>query len=315
MTFVKLYKTGQKQEKAMPDIAIVGSVALDSVKTPFGERNDVLGGAATYASFAASFFAKPGIIAVVGEDFPEAHLELLRKRGIDLRGLEKEGRTFRWQGSYEYDMNEAKTLKTELNSFENFNPKVPEEYKKAEYVFLANINPELQMKVLEQIKKPKLAMLDTMNLWISTKKQKLLEAIKKVDLLLLNDSEARQLFETPNLVKAAMQALKLGPKHVIIKKGEHGALYFTEQNHFSAPSYPLETIKDPTGCGDSFAGALIGYLAKTNDNSEKNIRKAIIYGSTIASFNAEDFSLERMKRLNMEEIEKRYSEFERIREF
>ncbi len=299
----------------MTNLAIVGSVALDTVKTPFGERKEVLGGAATYASYAASFFSKPGIVAVVGEDFPAEHLELLEKRGVDLSGVKKQGKTFRWSGSYEYDMNEAKTLKTELNSFESFKPELPESYKDAKYVFLANINPELQMNVLEQVRKPELVMLDTMNLWIETKKQELLEVVKKVDVLLLNDSEARQLFGTPSLVKAAAEALKLGPKQVIIKKGEHGALLFTDRSHFSAPSYPLETIKDPTGCGDSFAGAMIGYLAKTGDISEKNIRKAIIYGSIVASFNAEDFSLERMKRLTNDEIEKRYKEFEMIKEF
>src|SRR3989338_1198861 len=299
----------------MVDIAIAGSVALDTVKTPFGEAKEVLGGAATYSSFAASFFAKPGIIAVVGEDFPQEHLELLKNRGIDLSVIKKEGKTFRWKGSYGYDMNEARTLKTELGSFESFKPEVPEEYKKAKHVFLANINPELQLQVLEQMRNPDIVMLDTMNLWIETKKQQLLEVIKKVDVLLLNDSEARELFKTPNLMKAANSALKLGAKHVIIKKGEHGALLFTDTSHFNAPGYPLEVVKDPTGCGDSFAGALIGYLAKTGNNSESNLRKAIIYGSIVASFNAEDFSLNRLKTLSSNEIESRYKAFEDIRRF
>jgi len=299
----------------MIDVAIVGSVALDTVKTPFGKAKEVLGGAATYASFAASFFSRPGVVAVIGEDFPQEHLDLLESRNIDVKGLKKEGKTFRWEGYYEYDMNEAKTVKTELNSFENFKPEIPQAYKKSKYVFLANINPELQLNVLEQVSNPELIMLDTMNLWIETKKRQLLEVIKKVNVLLLNDSEARQLFETPNLVKAAAAALKLGPEHVIIKKGEHGALLFTDNSHFSAPGYPLEVIKDPTGCGDSFAGALIGYLAKTGDNSEGNIRKAIIYGSVMASFNAEDFSLNRLKKLSNEDIEVRYKEFEQMRKF
>ncbi len=299
----------------MVDVAIVGSVALDTVRTPFGEVKEVLGGAATYSSYAASFFAKPGIVAVVGNDFPEEHLQLLRSRDIELSGIRREGKTFRWQGYYEYDMNEAKTVKTELNSFKNFNPQLPESYKNVKYVFLANINPQLQLQVLEQVRKPKLAMLDTMNLWIKSAKPQLLDVIKKVDILLLNDSEARQLFETPSLVKAAASARKLGPKHVIIKKGEHGALYFTDSTHFNAPGYPLETIKDPTGCGDSFAGGLIGYLAKTDDVSERNIRKAIIYGSALASFNAEDFSLNRLKSVTLKDIENRYKEFEDIREF
>ncbi len=299
----------------MPDPVIVGSVALDSVETPFGKVDDALGGAATFASFASSFFSKPGIVAVVGTDFPEEHLELLKKRGIDLSGVNIEGESFRWKGLYEYDMNEAKTLKTELGSFESFKPNLPEEYKNAKYVFLANIDPELQLNVLNQISNPKLIVMDTMNYWINTKKEKLMQVMKKIDILLLNDSEARQLFNTPNLVVAAKQALALGPKYVIIKKGEHGALMFSRKSHFNAPGYPLEVVRDPTGSGDSFAGALIGYLAKTDDISESNIRKAIIYGSVVASFNAEDFSLDRMKSISIGDIEKRYNEFVNMRAF
>ena len=301
----------------MVNFVIVGSVALDTVKTPFGHVKDALGGAATYSSYAASFFSKPGIVGVVGPDFPKQHLELLQERGIDTGGVavDKSGKTFRWEGYYEYDMNEAKTVSTELGVFASFKPQLPQSYKDAEYVFLANIDPELQLDVLRQVKKPKLVLLDTMNYWISSKRQQLLEVVKKVDVLLLNDSEARQLFETPNLIKAARAALKLGPRFIIIKKGEHGALLFSEGSHFSAPGYPLETIKDPTGCGDSFAGALIGYLAGKNTSDEKELRKAIIYGSVVASFNAEDFSLESLKRLTLAEIEKRYNEFEHIREF
>lgn len=301
----------------MANLVIVGSLALDTVKTPFGQVKDALGGAATYSSFAASFFAKPSIVGVVGSDFPKQHLQLLQKRGINTDGVavDKSGKTFRWEGYYEYDMNEAKTVRTELGVFASFRPQLPDSYRNAEYVFLANIDPELQLEVLSHVKKPKLVLLDTMNYWISNKKRQLLEVVKKADILLLNDSEARQLFETPNLVKAAAAALKLGPKFVIIKKGEHGALLFSDGSHFSAPSYPLEAIKDPTGCGDSFAGALIGYLASKNSSDESDLRKAIIYGSVVASFNAEDFSLERMKRLAAADIEKRYKEFERIREF
>ncbi len=301
----------------MANLVIVGSLALDTVKTPFGQVKDALGGAATYSSFAASFFAKPSIVGVVGSDFPKQHLQLLQKRGINTDGVavDKSGKTFRWEGYYEYDMNEAKTVRTELGVFASFRPQLPDSYRNAEYVFLANIDPELQLEVLSHVKKPKLVLLDTMNYWISNKKRQLLEVVKKADILLLNDSEARQLFETPNLVKAAAAALKLGPKYIIIKKGEHGALLFGDGSHFSAPSYPLEAIKDPTGCGDSFAGALIGYLASKNSSDESDLRKAIIYGSVVASFNAEDFSLERMKRLAAADIEKRYKEFERIREF
>lgn len=310
----------------MANLVIVGSVALDTVKTPFGRVKDALGGAATYSSYAASFFSKPSVVGVVGSDFPKQHLQLMKQRGISVDGVEIDGKgkTFRWEGYYEYDMNEAKTVRTELGVFASFKPQLPQSYKDAEYVFLANIDPELQLDVLRQVKNPKLVLLDTMNYWINNKRRQLLSVVKNVDILLLNDSEARQLFETPNLVKAATGALKLGPKFVIIKKGEHGALLFSDGSHFSAPSYPLENIRDPTGCGDSFAGALIGYLASKNTRSsggsdkekiEKEIRKAIVYGSVVASFNAEDFSLERMKRLTLAEIEKRYREFERIREF
>ena len=298
----------------MIDVAIVGSVALDSIKTPFREVREVLGGSATYSGYAASFFAKPGIVAVVGTDFPQNHLDVLAQRGVDVTGIKKEGKTFRWSGRYEYDMNVAETISTELNSFENFRPQVPDYYKKAKFAFLANVNPELQLEVLEQMRNPELVMLDTMNLWIETKKKQLLKVIRKADVLLLNDAEARQLFETPSLAKAAGKALQLGPGSVIIKKGEHGALLFSESSHFNAPGYPLEDVKDPTGCGDSFAGALIGYLSK-NGTSEKAMRKAIVYGSVMASFNAEDFSLNRLRNISDKDIQARYREFERMREF
>ena len=261
----------------------------------------------------ASFFAKPGMISIAGEDFRDK--EILIQKDICLKGLEVKGKTFRWGGEYEYDMNEAKTLKTELNSVLDFDPVLPEEYRNVKYIFLANIDPEIQLKVIDQVKEPKLIVMDTMNFWIDTKKDKLLEVIKKVDVLLLNDGEARQLFDTVSLVKCGKEALALGPKFVIIKKGEHGALLFSDGKHFNAPGYPLEFLKDPTGCGDSFAGGFIGYLAKTDDISETNLRKAVVYGSVIASFNAEDFSLERMKTLSNEEIENRFKEFVEMREF
>ena len=299
----------------MVNLVILGTMAFDDIETPFGKADNALGGSATYAAYAASFFAKPGIVSVVGDDFPHSHLKTLKDKGISLEGIKKEGKTFRWSGFYEFDMNDAKTLRTELNSLETFKPALPDEYKKAKYVFLANLDPALQLEVLEQVKSPKFTIADTMNLWIEHKKNALLKLISKVDLLLLNDGEARQLFKTTNLVTAAKSALKLGPKYVIIKKGEHGALLFSDGKHFNAPGYPLENLKDPTGCGDSFGGGLIGYLAKTDNIGEANIRKAIIYGSAIASFNAEDFSLERQKRLDKGDIEKRYKEFEEIRAF
>jgi len=297
------------------ELIIAGTVALDDVKTPFGEVKGALGGSATYAAYAASHFSRPGIVSVIGEDFPKQHLDMLEKRGIDLKGLKKEGKTFRWDGYYEFDMNEAKTLRTELNALENFTPKLPEAYKKAKYVFLANIDPGVQLAVLQQVKKPAWVVTDTMNFWIENKKEELMKVIKKTDTLLLNDGEARELFKTTNLVKAANEALKLGPSSVIIKKGEHGALLFTKDKHFNAPGYPLENIKDPTGCGDSFGGALIGHLASTKLHGEWNLRKAVMYGSTLASFNAEEFSLEKLKSIKKEDIEKRLKEFREMREF
>ena len=299
----------------MVDTVIIGTVALDSLETPFGKIQDALGGSACYASIAASFFSKPGIMSIIGKDFPDKHIKFLNERSIDTTGISVGDKTFRWQGFYEFDMNEAKTLKTELNALETYKVEVPEEYKNAKYVFLANIDPELQLEVIDNIKSPELIVMDTMNFWIEHKKEQLLKTIKKADILVLNDAEARQLFDTPNLIKAANSALKLVSKAVIIKKGEHGALLFSDNKHFSAPGYPLENIKDPTGCGDSFGGALTGYLAKTQDLSEANLRKAIIYGSVMASYNAEDFSVERLKSINNDDIEKRYSEFRDISEF
>ena len=299
----------------MIDPIIIGTVALDSLETPFGKVKDVIGGSATYASIAASFFSKPGILSIVGKDFPKKHINYLNERGINTEGIILGNKTFRWQGFYEFDMNEAKTIKTELNALGSYKVQVPENYKEAKYVFLANIDPELQLDVINNINKPELVVMDTMNFWIEHKREQLLKTIDKADILVLNDSEARQLFDTPNLVKAANAALKLHTHAVIIKKGEHGALLFTDSKHFNAPGYPLENIKDPTGCGDSFGGALIGYLSKTKDLSETNLRKAVVYGSVLASFNAEDFSIERLKKINNEDIEKRYKEFKDMGQF
>ena len=297
------------------EILIIGTVAFDTIETPFGRVDKALGGSATYASFAASLFSKPEILSVIGNDFPNEYLESMKKKGIGIDGIKITGKTFHWNGFYEYDMNEAKTRKTELNSLEHFKVQVPEKYKGIKYVFLANIDPELQLETLNQMDKPDFVVLDTMNFWISSKKEQVIKAIKKADVLLLNDGEARQLFNTVNLVKAANEALSLGTKAVIIKKGEHGALLFTKGRHFNAPSYPLENLKDPTGCGDTFGGAFIGYLAKTGDLSEKNFRKAVVYGSVAASYNAEGFGIEKLKELTMADMESRYKEFEDIREF
>ena len=299
----------------MADPVIIGTVALDSLETPFGKVQDALGGSACYASIAASFFSKPGILSIIGKDFPKQHIKFLNERGINTAGITIGEKTFRWQGFYEFDMNEAKTIRTELNALESYKVNVPEDYKNAKYVFLANIDPELQLEVINAVNKPELIVMDTMNFWIEHKKKQLLKTIDKADVLIINDAEARQLFNTTNLVKAAHAALKLHTNAVIIKKGEHGALLFTDNKHFNAPGYPLVNIKDPTGCGDCFGGAFTGYLAKTQDLSEPNMRKAVIYGSIIASYNAEDFSVERLKSISNEDIEKRYNEFRSIREF
>lgn len=300
----------------MIDVLIIGTIGYDTIETPFGKREHVLGGSASYASIAASFFAKPGMIAIVGEDFQEEHRDFLLSKNVSLHGLKQiAGKTFAWGGKYEFDMNEAKTAFTDLNTLLQFDAHVPEKFRNAKYIFLANTDPVLQMKVLEQLKEPQFIVMDTMNFWIQTKKNELLDVIKKVDALLLNDGEARMLFGTVNLLKAAQEALKLGPKYVIIKKGEHGALLFSDGKHFNAPGYPLEILKDPTGCGDSFAGGFIGYLAKNGKIEESSLRKAIIYGSVVASYNAEDFSLERLKKLTQKEIEERYQEMKEMREF
>ncbi|MDP7262968.1 MAG: PfkB family carbohydrate kinase [Candidatus Woesearchaeota archaeon] len=299
----------------MPEPIIIGTVALDFIETPFGKVENALGGSACYASIAASFFSKPGIMSIIGKDFPNEHIEFLKSRQINIDGITTGEKTFKWQGFYEFDMNEAKTLKTELNSLESYSVAVPESYKDAKYVFLANIDPEQQLKVINTLNNPELIVMDTMNFWIDIKKEQLLESIKKALILILNDGEARQLFGTPNLVKAARMALKLVSKAVIIKKGEHGALLFTDSKHFNAPGYPLENIKDPTGCGDCFGGAFTGFLTKTNDVSEENMRKAVIYGSVVASLNAEGFSIENLKKINIKDIEKRYNEFKELRDF
>ncbi len=256
---------------------------------------------------------KPGLAGIMGNDMPVAHLKTLEK--FDTRGVERKDKTFRWEGSYEYDMNEAKTLKTELNCLAELNPVLPDDYKKAPFLFLGNTDTDVQLKTLEQMEDKPFVVLDTMNFWITSKKEKLLEAISKVNLVVLNEGEARQLFETPNLIKAGRMMLDLGPEYAVIKKGEHGALLFGYNSFFSAPGYPLEQVKDPTGAGDSFAGGLIGYLAKTGDTCEANIRRAVIYGSAVASFCAEDFSLNYLKQVTLKEIEERYHVFEEIRRF
>lgn len=297
-------------------LLVVGSVALDSVKTPFGEENDVLGGSATYFSISASFFNKVNLVAVVGEDFPDKYIKLLNSFPINIDALEQiPGKTFRWKGEYNYDLNEAQTLDTQLNVFADFNPKIPETYKESKYVFLANIDPDLQIKVLDQIKNPKLVVCDTMNYWIEGKLDSLKRLLARIDILIINDAETRELGGDPNIVKAAQNVLSWGPKSIIVKRGEYGSLMFSNSSIFSAPAYPLEFVFDPTGAGDTFAGGFMGYISKRDDISEDTIRQAIIFGSTMASFNVEKFSLKRLQLLTWNEIEDRFMFFKRITHF
>src|SRR5574337_1290123 len=300
----------------MSSILVVGSVALDSVRTPFGDAKEALGGSATYFSVAASFFADVRVVAVVGEDFPEEHLSFLKSRSIDLEGLVRvPGRTFRWTGEYGFDLNEAKTLETQLNVFAAFEPEIPKAYRESDLVFLANIDPDLQRRVLGQVQIGRLVAADTMNYWIGGKPEALRETLKLVDILLINDAETRQLADQPNLVRAAQKVLSWGPTSLVIKRGEYGALMVRKGGWFAAPALPLDSVFDPTGAGDCFAGGFIGYLANTMNFEEANIRKAIVMGSVMASFNVEAFSLDRLRRLTYPEIEARYKAFKRLAQF
>jgi sugar/nucleoside kinase (ribokinase family) len=294
-------------------VLVVGSVALDSVETPFGKAEDVLGGSANFFSASASHLAEVSVVGVVGSDYPIEKLEPLKKRGVDYSGLERaEGTSFRWRGRYRHDLNSAETLETHLGVFSRFSPKIPEKLRSSPYVFLANIDPRLQLDVLNQVKKPKLVACDTMNFWIQSRRPDILELLQHVDLMTLNDAEARQLTEKPNLVQAAQWIMARGPRHVIIKKGEHGAFMFTEKSIFFAPAFPLESVFDPTGAGDAFAGGFIGYLAKTGDLSEANMRRAVIYGSVMGSFAVEKFSIERLMTVTRAEIDQRMREMRRL---
>jgi len=297
-------------------ILVVGSVAFDSVETPFGKAEEVLGGSATYFSTSASYFSDVRLVAVVGEDFPDEHITKLQGHGVDTAGLQKvPGKTFRWKGRYDYDLNQAHTLETHLNVFSTFKPEIPEDYKTSPFVFLANIDPELQLEVLKQVNKPKFVACDTMNFWIEGKPDALKKLLKHVDLFVINEGEAREFSGEASLVKAAKMILNEGPGVLIIKRGEYGALMFNGTSIFSAPAYPLENIFDPTGAGDSFAGGLMGYLANTGDVSEENLRKAIIFGSVMASFNVEAFSLDRLSSLGKDDIKARFSEFKKLTHF
>lgn len=294
-------------------VLVVGSVALDSVETPFGKADEVLGGSGTYFSSSASHFTPVQLVGVVGDDYPVDKLEPLTGRGVDLAGLEKaEGTSFRWRGRYRHDLNSAETLETHLGVFSHFRPKIPDQFRNAPFVFLANIDPRLQLQVLEQVEKPRLVACDTMNFWIESRRPELVELLGHVDLITLNDAEARQLTEHTNLVQAARWIMARGPRYVLIKKGEHGAFMFTKDSIFFAPAYPLESVFDPTGAGDSFAGGFIGYLAATGDLSEQNMRRAVVVGSAMGSFAVEKFSNARLLEISRADIDARVQEFRQL---
>ncbi|HVB31404.1 MAG TPA: PfkB family carbohydrate kinase [Gemmatimonadaceae bacterium] len=294
-------------------VLVVGSVALDSVETPFGKADNVIGGSANFFAASASHLAPVQVVGVVGNDYPMAKLEPLIARGVDFAGVEQaDGASFRWRGRYRHDLNVAETLETHLGVFSNFHPRIPEQFRNAPFVFLGNIDPRLQLDVLDQVSAPKLVACDTMNFWIESRRPELLALLERVDAITLNDGEARQLTEQFNLVKAARWIMDRGPKLVIIKKGEHGAFMFTPTSVFFAPAYPLEEVFDPTGAGDSFAGGFMGYLAHTGDISEESLRRAVIYGSAMGSFAVEKFSVDRLLEIRHADVTRRVREFHRL---
>lgn len=299
-------------------VLVVGSLALDSIETPFGSVKESVGGSAVFIAAAASYFFSPvRVVGIVGGDFPKQALSFLEERNVDLEGLEciESGKTFRWSGRYRYDLNERDTLSTELNVFEKFDPKIPARYCRSHWVCLGNIDPVLQRRVLDQIEKPRAVICDTMNYWIERKNAELKETLNQINILILNDSEARLLSREPNLIKAGRVIRGMGPTVVIIKKGEHGALLLTENTVFSAPAYPMENIFDPTGAGDSFAGGFVGWLARTDDLSEENLKRAVVYGSTLASFCVEKFGVEGLKDLTYLQIQDRVRQFRELTRF
>src|SRR4051794_23590020 len=298
-------------------ILVVGSIGLDTVKTPVEEHTDLVGGSASYAALSASFFTPVNLVGIVGGDFPESEFQFWKSRDIDTSGVQRvTGKTFRWSGEYAWDMNTRETRSVALNVFETFRPDLPESYRETPYVLLANIAPALQSHVLDQMRRPRFIVADTMDLWIETTRADLDALIPRVDLLILNDSEARELTKETSLIKAGRRIRKSGPKYVAIKKGEHGALLFGQDEFFSCGAYPLEDIHDPTGAGDTFAGGLAGYLASSGKAPDfASLRRAVIYGSVLASFNVEAFSLERLRTLSIEEVQGRYRVFKAMSEF
>jgi sugar/nucleoside kinase (ribokinase family) len=298
-------------------LLVVGSVAFDCVETPTARRDDVLGGSAVYFSYAASYFTSVRLVAVVGEDWPAAHTQLLQARRIDTSGLTviPGGKTFRWRGKYASNMNDRETLEVHLNVFGEFNPVLPESYRDCRFLFLANGSPKLQLRVLEQLPKRKLVVADTMDLWINLERDALVKLLGQIDGIVLNDSEARLLTNDENLVRAGRQVLELGPRFVIIKKGEHGAMFFSRDETYVLPAYPTPRVIDPTGAGDSFAGGMMGYLAELEDFSPRTLKHALAYGTVVASFNVEDFSLDRMQQIERRDLDNRLDEYRRMLAF
>ncbi|OGQ72662.1 MAG: sugar kinase [Deltaproteobacteria bacterium RIFCSPLOWO2_12_55_13] len=297
-------------------ILVVGTVAFDSIETPFGSAERVLGGSASYFAVAASFFSPVKIVGIIGQDFPEEYLTIFSGRGVDLEGLRREkGETFHWRGRYHEDLNVRDTVELHLNVLSGFVPHLPESYRDAEYVFLGNIDPDMQMEVLRQLRRMRLVACDTMDHWILNSGVALRKVLRKIETLVINDSEARLLSGEHNIVRAARAILKMGPKVVLIKRGEYGVLQFSDSSIFGTPAYPLEEVFDPTGAGDSFAGGFMGYLARSGDHSERGLRRSIVYGSVVASFTVEDFGLKRLTRLSLGEVEERYQRFLALTDF
>jgi sugar/nucleoside kinase (ribokinase family) len=298
-------------------ILVVGTVAFDNIQTPFGKAERCLGGSATYFAVAASFFTEVDLIAVVGDDFTDDDMSIFRGRRINLDGLQRVrgAKTFFWAGEYGFDLNVAKTRETQLNVFADFRPRLNERQRKAGVLFLANIHPELQMDVLHQAERPRLVALDTMNLWIDTKRKALEDAFRQVDLVVINEAETRQFMRDPNLVKAARGILALGPRTIVIKRGEYGVIMITKDAVFAVPAYPLENVFDPTGAGDTFAGGFLGYLASRREHDDHEMRRAIIFGSVLASFTVEKFSLDRLREITLADIQERYRSFRALTHF
>lgn len=298
----------------MSEILVVGSLAYDTIATPNGKVDRTLGGSANYFSLAASLYSQVRVVGVVGEDYDAKDLEMLKSRKVDTLGMQKQpGKTFHWSGEYKGDMNEAITLATDLNVFEHFNPELPPSYKNSSYVFLANIDPELQLRVFEQIEKPKLVGSDTMNFWISSKLPQLKQVLAKVDVLLINEGEAKMLSKRANAIAAADEILKMGPKAVVIKRGEYGFVLYSKEGYFILPAYPIANVVDPTGAGDTFAGAFFGYLAKLNKGFDlAALKEACVHGCMMASFTVQNFGVEGLKKLTWADVEKRHEEYKRV---